>query len=59
LAIRRLTAHDITSLDGRVPAELIEGNTPDISEYAQFNWYKSVWYKDPEIPFPKDNKRLG
>jgi hypothetical protein len=58
-AIRRLTAHDITSLDGRVPAELIEGNTPDISEYAQFDWYEPVWYKDPAIPFPKDNRRLG
>ena len=39
-AIRRLTAHDIPSLHDRVPCEAIEGNTPDISEYAQFEWYQ-------------------
>jgi hypothetical protein len=37
-AIRRLTAHDIHSLHDRVPCEAVEGNTPDISEYAQFDW---------------------
>ena len=36
-AVRRLTAHEIPGLDGRVPSEAIEGNTPDISEYAQFD----------------------
>jgi hypothetical protein len=39
-AVSRLTAHKIPSLEGRVPAELIEGSTPDISKYAQFDWYK-------------------
>ena len=33
-AVRRLTAHEHPNLDGRVPAEAIEGQTPDISEYA-------------------------
>jgi hypothetical protein len=37
---------------------LIEGNTPNISEYAQFDWYKPVWNIDPATPFPKDNKWL-
>jgi hypothetical protein len=58
-AIRRLTAHDVPTLEGRVPAELIEGNTPDISEYAQFDWYQPVWYVDPAVSFPTDNKKLG
>jgi hypothetical protein len=57
-AVRRLTAHAIPGLEGRVPAEAIEGNTPDISEYAQFDWYQYVWYHDPES-FPADNKKLG
>jgi hypothetical protein len=58
-AIRRLTAHDIPALQGRVPSEAIEGNTPDISEYAQFDWYQQVWYIDPAVQFPDDSRKLG
>ena len=58
-AIRRLTAHDIPALQGRVPSEVIEGNTPDISEYAQFDWYQHVWYIDPAVQFPDDSRKLG
>ena len=58
-AIRRLTAHDIPALQGRVPTELINGNTPDISEYAQFDWYQLVWYIDPAVRFPDDSRKLG
>jgi hypothetical protein len=57
-AIRRFTAHEIPSLEGRVPAESIEGNTPDISEYAQFDWYQYVWFHDAES-FPQDIRKLG
>jgi hypothetical protein len=58
-AIRRLTAHGISGLHDRVPSEAIEGNTPDISEYAQFDWYEYVWYLDPAVQFPEDAKKLG
>ena len=58
-AIRRLTAHDIPSLHDRVPCEVVESNTPDISEYAQFDWYQYVWYHDPAVQFPEDPKKLG
>jgi hypothetical protein len=58
-AIRRLTAHNIPALQGRVPSEVIEGNTPDISEYAHFDWYQHVWYIDPAVQFPDDSRKLG
>jgi hypothetical protein len=58
-AIRRLTAHDILGLHDRVPSEAIKGNTPDISEYAQFDWYEYVWYLDPAVKFPDEAKKLG
>jgi hypothetical protein len=58
-AERRLTAHDIPALQGRVPTELINGNTPDISEYAQFDWYQLVWYIDPAVRFPDDSRKIG
>ncbi|EEC42806.1 predicted protein [Phaeodactylum tricornutum CCAP 1055/1] len=58
-AIRRLTAHDIPALNGRVATELLEGDTPDISEYAQFDWYEPVWFIDPTSAFPEMKKKLG
>ena len=45
-AIKRLTARQGTS-DCRVPSELRLGDTPDISEYAQFDWYQYVWFIQP------------
>jgi hypothetical protein len=58
LSARRYTAHEIPLLEGRVPVESIEGNTPDILEYSQYNWYQYIWYHDPES-FPGDNWKLG
>jgi hypothetical protein len=58
-AVRRLTAHDIPSLGGRVPNEVVEGFTPDISEYAQFDWYEYVWYHDTRVQFPEDTRKLA
>ena len=36
-AIRHMTAHDIPSLDGRVPDEGYTRNMPEIAPYAQFD----------------------
>jgi hypothetical protein len=46
-------------LHDRVPSEAIEGNTPDILEYAQFDWYEYVWYLDLVVKFPDEAKKLG
>jgi hypothetical protein len=56
--VRTLTAHDILALDSRVPSEIVDGSTPDISEYAQFDWYQYVWYYDPMVQFPVDPRWL-
>lgn len=58
-AIRRLTAHDMHSLHDGVPCEAVKGNTPDISECAQFDWYQYVWYHDPAVQFLHDPRKLG
>ena len=59
MAIRHLTALNIPQLEGRVPEEAVTGNTPDISLYAQFDWYEYVWYYDPVVQFPFEKKLLG
>ena len=58
-AIRWLTAHDLPGLGDRVPTEMVDGHTPDISVYVQFDWYQYIWYYDPSVQFPDDAKQLG
>ena len=58
-AIRRLTALEMPQLQGRVPEEDVLGSTPDISQYAQFDWYEPVMYWDPISGFPHEQKLLG
>jgi hypothetical protein len=50
---------NIPQLEGRVPEEAVTGNTPNISPYAQFDWYNYVWYYDPVVQFPFKKKLLG
>ena len=45
--IRCLTAKNSLS-DCRFPSEVRLGDTPDISEYAQFDWFQTVWVIDPK-----------
>jgi hypothetical protein len=46
-------------LQGRVPDEDVLGSMPDISQYAQFDWYEPVLYWDPVGAFPHEHKLLG
>jgi hypothetical protein len=56
--IRSITAIDTYALHGRTPYELVTGNTPDISEYTDYDWYAPLWYYD-DVPFPANKRILG
>lgn len=56
--IRSLTAHPLFSLEGRTPYEKVTGNTPDISEWVEFDWYEPLWYYEAD-GFPSDKRLLG
>ena len=56
--LQTLTAHPLYSLHGRTPQELVTRNTPDISEYLDFDWYQLVWYYDAAA-FPEDKHLIG
>ncbi len=58
-AIRSLTAHVNPTISDRCPTEAMLGDTTDISEYAQFDWYQPVWYIDPAATFPDHKRKLG
>ena len=56
--IRTLTASPLFSLHGRTPYELVTGNTPDISEYVEYEWYQPIWYLDSGS-FPEEKLLIG
>jgi hypothetical protein len=59
LVVQWLTAHSLPALNSRVTTDLLEGETPDISEYTQFDWYEPVWFIDPTSSFPEPKQKLG
>ena len=44
--------------DGRTGYEIITGETPDISEWLDFEFYDQVWYWDQEKPNMTDEERI-
>ncbi len=52
-----VTAHPLVALEGCAPYKVVTGNTPDISEWLEFDWYEPIWYYD-SFDFPAGDKRL-
>jgi hypothetical protein len=52
------TANDIYVLHGCTPHEMVTGNTPDITEYTEFSWYKAIYYYD-DYPFPETKRNIA
>ena len=44
---------------GRTGYEIVFGNTPDISEYVEFEFYDYCWYWDTPQDYPHEKKQLG
>ena len=40
---------------GKVPDTLVNGESPDISEFSQFKWCEWVKYRDQQVIFPDNN----
>ena len=59
LYIRSNTAHDIYMLSGEVPETIMSGETSDISQFCEFEWYERVKFRDVAIQFPDDSLVLG
>lgn len=49
--LRNHIVRPLSTLNRRTPYELVMGNTPDISELLEFEWYQPIWYYEPsEFP---------
>jgi hypothetical protein len=46
-------------MDGRTPHKVLTGNTPDISDLIQHDWYDYVWYWDSAEPEPGQKEKIG
>jgi len=47
------------SLQWRTPAEYIQGDTPDISQFYQFMFWQKVRFVNPGITFPNNEDNAG
>ena len=45
-------------LHGRTPYEIVAGDTPDITEWLQYDFYQPVWFYSPAA-FPVEKQLLG
>ena len=54
-----MTARDIFTLNNETPDALLNGETPDSSEFDESKSYDWVKYRDQQIAFPEDNFVLG
>ena len=57
--IRSRTAFGNRKSKKRTGYEIVTGNTPDISEWADFTWYQPVWYLDDEASWPEEKQKLA
>jgi hypothetical protein len=56
--IRSNTAHDITTLGGQTPETVMGGETADISELCEYDWFQWLWYRDTNSSFPDESRVL-
>lgn len=53
------TSNDIFILNGEVPETFMTGETADISQISEYEFYQWVMFRDTTAPFPEDDKILG
>ena len=56
--VRSCTAHQLYELHGRTPYEIVAGDTPDITEWLEYDFYQPVWFYSPAA-FPVEKQLLG
>ena len=57
--IRSHTALDIYALQGQVPETIMTGQTADISNLYEYEWFQWVMYYEPPLSYPDDKMRIG
>ena len=53
------TAHTSYELQGEVPETIMTGQTADISNICEYDWYEWVMFLDNVTSYPEDRRTLG
>ena len=53
------TAHTAHELQGEVPETIMIGQTADISNICEYDWYEWVMFLDNVTSYPEDKRTLG
>jgi hypothetical protein len=53
------TAGNQFGLNGETPETMLSGETANISEFAEFDWYNWIKFRDTKVPYPQDKLVLG
>ena len=56
--IRSCTAHPMYKLHGRIPHEIVAGDTPDIMKWLEYDFYQPMWFYSPAM-FLVEKQLLG
>ena len=54
-----LNRTSLESLSDKTPHEAMFGETPDISNLLQFQFFEPVYYYDPNVPYPASKEAMG
>ena len=54
-----LNRTSLSALNNKTAIEVMTGETPDISNLLQFEFFEPVYYYDPSVPFPASKECLG
>ena len=57
--IRSHTALDTCGLEGQLPETIMMGETADISNLCEYEWFEWVMYLNPNETYPEDKMRIG
>ena len=57
--VRSNTAHNVYKLDSKVPKAVMSGETLDISQFWELEWFEWLMFHDKTAPFPDDMIKLG
>ena len=57
--IRYNTAHGIYKIDKEIPETIMSGNTSNIHQFCEIQWFKWVMFQDETVLYPNDHFRLG
>ena len=59
LQLQSHTSHNIHCLNIETPETIMSGETSDMSQFCELEWYEQIIFRDLAVSFPEDKMVLG